>query len=119
MSENWQVDIARSESDRKRGYVEVAAYTSISFDRRTVAVVKHLEDARQIVADHTAALSSQAPSDEVERLREALRFYADPALYRGEWWPIRDDQGWHARLALVASGREDEIVRAGLDAQLR
>lgn len=76
MTEQWQVDIARSESDRNKGRVEVAAYTSIGFDRRTVALVDCLEDARQIVADHNAA----SATDRAEL--EALLDRAGKMLYR-------------------------------------
>jgi hypothetical protein len=74
MAENWQVDIAGSESDRKFGRVEVAAYTSIGFDRRTVATVERLEDARQIVADHNNAARATDRMAEMEALIERTIF---------------------------------------------
>ena len=57
--EQWQVDMAMTDSDRKAGRVSIGAYTPI-FDRRTVAVFDHKEDAEQIVSDHAIAQAARA-----------------------------------------------------------
>lgn len=52
----------------------------------------------------------------VEALIEVLRFYASEDQYKGFHWPIGDDRGVRARLAIAMRGTDEDIIAAGLEA---
>ncbi len=71
-----------------------AAYSQIG-PFAAVVLIKHLTGAADTLERQAA---------EIERLREALAFYADRKLYRGNdtrWTAAGDDEGRKARAALT------------------